>query len=297
MNTVHIREEVKAMLKAGVITEQFAKVLLTEAPIFLHDGGHPLTEDEEEWCRQNICGEETILPVKLPYQTFILRVENKAQAEKEGVPEGVIGMTFYVTGVPFTTKWGRNADSQETCRLFVVRHGKMQNSATGKLRNTYASLRYNGRVKKGVMVSLWVEGKPFDLQEESLAKGFQNIVSDCILRFCFDVMNPVNTVLRVSERKPGKTVGWHFAREHFLVLPRKQAQACQKGKRGPTDKEIERAAHYRRAHMRRLMSEMFTHKRGQSVFVRQAWIGPEEWEGLDDKVYKVVTMPKQEALL
>ena len=73
--------------------------------------------------------------------------------------------------------------------------------------------------------------------------------------------------------------------------PKHQAMQVRDVRRPITDHDIKRAAHWRRAHFRRLHSERFTHKRGQLVPVSEAWVGPEEWIGLDGKIYKVFPQP------
>lgn len=48
-----------------------------------------------------------------------------------------------------------------------------------------------------------------------------------------------------------------------------------------------RRPHRRRAHVRRLMSERFTHKHGQTTIVRSCWIGPHE-RVVGNRIYKVI---------
>jgi hypothetical protein len=109
-----------------------------------------------------------------------------------------------------------------------------------------------------------------------------------MLRVVFDIMNPANIVLRVEPKSEGRSVEWVKSRTHYCILNKAHALRCSMGKRGPSDLEIERSAHWRRAHMRRLMSDKFTHKKGQLVFIKQSWVGPEEWEGSDRKIYRVI---------
>ena len=67
-------------------------------------------------------------------------------------------------------------------------------------------------------------------------------------------------------------------------------EKLRESKGSVTNEELIRAAHWRRAHLRRLSSGRFVNKRGLLVPVKKAWVGPEEWEGHDGKIYTVVGM-------
>lgn len=106
--------------------------------------------------------------------------------------------------------------------------------------------------------------------------------------FLFTLQSSAFTTLKVEPpEKQGKTVHWRLARTHYCILKHEDAQASQKRLTGPTEHEINRAAHWRRAHLRRLMSDKFTHKKGTIIQIKHAWVGPSEWVGLDKKIYKV----------
>jgi len=105
--------------------------------------------------------------------------------------------------------------------------------------------------------------------------------------FMLDVMTSKNIVLKVTPDAKGRSVEWVKSREHYLVIGRKQAATLRERKSGPTDHELKRAAHWRIAHFRRLMSDKFKHKQGMLVPVKEAWVGPDEWIGSDGKTYKV----------
>ena len=125
----------------------------------------------------------------------------------------------------------------------------------------------------------------FNIPDRKQTRCFYSI----IFRFCFDVMSNTNAVIRVSPKpSPGKSIEWQLARTHYCLLTKQQAMHVRDVRRPITDHDIKRAAHWRRAHFRRLHSERFTHKRGQFVPVAEAWVGPEEWIGLDGKIYKVL---------
>jgi len=109
-----------------------------------------------------------------------------------------------------------------------------------------------------------------------------------MLLLCFELASHRSTVVRVHPNKPGKSVEWTMSRTHYLVLHRSVAKSMSKHRQGMSDRDIERAAHWRRAHFRRLMSDKFKQKKGAIIPVKQAWVGPTEWIGLDKKVYKVI---------
>lgn len=102
---------------------------------------------------------------------------------------------------------------------------------------------------------------------------------------------PGSVVLRIRpQHKPGKTEEWVKAREHIVIVPKRTATQLQTQKSGITRHQESRAAHWRRAHLRRLQSPMFTHLRGRFVPVRSAWVGPVEWTGSDKKLYRVLAV-------
>lgn len=113
--------------------------------------------------------------------------------------------------------------------------------------------------------------------------------------FLFEIMLPGNTVLRIepAQGSTPRSAEWRLARTHYVIVNRKQAEQCREKRTVPTARQIVLAAHWRRAHFRLLRSEKFTHKRGQLIPVSQAWVGPEEWTGLDGKIYKVLNLNAQ----
>lgn len=109
--------------------------------------------------------------------------------------------------------------------------------------------------------------------------------------FLFDIYGAGKTVIKVSPKPDAtKSVQWRLAREHYVVLHRKQVEKLRESKGHITDEDLIRSAHWRRAHLRRLSSHKFINKRGLLVPVKRAWVGPEEWEGKDGKIYTVVGM-------
>ena len=117
---------------------------------------------------------------------------------------------------------------------------------------------------------------------------FINSPMEWLAFFMLDVMTPKNIVLKVTPQAKGRSVEWIKAREHYLVIGRKLAVNLRERKSNPTDHELKRAAHWRIAHFRRLMSDKFKHKRGMLVPVKETWVGPDQWVGSDCKTYKVV---------
>lgn len=114
----------------------------------------------------------------------------------------------------------------------------------------------------------------------------------CALEYLLaSVCLPGATVLLARDHRPGKSVEWHKSREHYLILPQRAAARLAASKRGVTSNDLKRAAHWRRAHFRRLQNPRYIHKAGHVIPVRSAWVGPTEWTGSDRKVYRVVDLP------
>jgi hypothetical protein len=149
---------------------------------------------------------------------------------------------------------------------------------------------------------IWINGVRMDMAKNKLRAGsiemmanpeeLSNLASspmNWLAFFLFDVMSNSSVVVRVRPNVEGKSVQWHQAREHLLVMHHAKAQKLQQKQVGPSDKDLVRGAHWRRKHLRRLSSDKFVHKKGLLVPVKRAWVGPEEWKGNDNKIYKVVT--------
>jgi hypothetical protein len=138
----------------------------------------------------------------------------------------------------------------------------------------------------------WVDKAEINASHKSNPEGMKEVFLDPardLQSFLFDIEYPGNVVLGVGPAaKPGKSVEWRQARTHYCILRRGDARACRREATGPSEEQTARAAHWRKAHFRRLRSEVFTQKRGQLVAVRHAWVGPKEWEGKDGKVYRVM---------
>ena len=170
---------------------------------------------------------------------------------------------------------------------------------------TFRSLQHMSRADKKIKFFCTINGKPLDAETMKAGRiqvvdgkdGINAFASSAIRWLSFfllDVMSPNNVMVKVEPENVAKTrsVEWCLARTHYLIIPRNHAVSCRERLGGPTDDEIVMAAHWRRAHLRRLMSEKFIHKRGQLVPVKSAWVGPTEWTGLDGKVYKIVEPPQ-----
>lgn len=285
MNPIRSREQLKELQKCGIIRESHYKAFL-ESPVFIYKRTAALTDQEVEWCNQNICAPdaEAKVPTKLPFEfcTIITNVRYES-----GKPD--LAAVLRATSKPheFVVKTARGMQGFQS-KLALHLSLKIDGF------DCVMTSRYTGKVKGGVVVNIFKNGKacdpPANAESNAAYADSVSIPREILMKFCFDVFNPNSVVVRVEPPKNGVTrsVEWTLAHTHYLILNRKQAVACRDEKRGPSDGEIERAAHWRRAHLRRLSSEKFTHKKGMLVFVKQAWVGPDEWIGLDDKTYKVI---------
>lgn len=273
------------MQYAGIISEKQWQTV-DAAPVFQCGKLHYLDDKEMEFAKQEILDENSKSFKKTPFPLFsvLMKPEDIEMEDvsvivfvgrfKERLLENDAGKDTEIVG-NFTMKLIFSARIDKTDITFDIRY----KSNTGP--------------KNGIAITPFRDWKayvPVDMSEskrETMAEIAAN-TRGAILRLIFDTLNPANAVIRVEPSQTGKSIHWRRARTHYCIINKSQAQKCQLGKRGPTDHELIRAAHWRRAHMRRLMSDRFKHKQGQLVFVRQSWVGPEEWIGTDKKIYKVI---------
>lgn len=274
MNIVRIREKAKEMHRTDNFIDAELLHLLLHAPLFVYpDRKEPLNPQEVAWFQENIGGGENHqIPVKLPFDAFIL-------ATKIGGQSG----TIYVVKKNKTYK---TTDGLREVMLNIIgcfNEGRDEAWWRGG---------YTGTLKNGMICELFLNGKSKEIKTDkglAAAKHNMNLIGQTVQQFAFDVMSSFSTVLKCSPKPTqGKSVEWHLSRTHYCIVARKQAEEFRASKRGPSNGEIIRAAGWRRAHFRTLSSLRFTHKRGMQVPVRQAWVGPSEWEGLDGKIYKVM---------
>ncbi len=284
MNPVRIRDLTKELhRKVGIFSDKAMQNFL-DAPLFIYPDMAKLNDDEVEWIKEHVCegeGYEANIPTRLPYKAFTIHCP---QAAKPPKGDGAEACTLWIFGHPHTCSF---KGVEKRCILHITGHFDMDGHECVFL------AWFTGNIKDGVLIQSFVDGKVESPDGKGqkrlenaieLAHGMRNVLA----RFCFAVHSPTSAVLRVSPDSGGRTVHWVKAREHYLVLEQHQAAEMRKQARGPSDEEIERAAHWRRGHLRRLTSEKFTRKKGQFVFVRQAWVGPDEWRGSDQKTYKVM---------
>ena len=273
MNIVHVRDTMKLLHKEGRIDSLRLHALL-HAPVFVYDlaatdDAFRLNEEQYQWGEENLIGKDGRL--RLPYPAFTLFAHSGADC-----------LHFFVFGPEYPSTIGPGKKGRTF--LYLVRYEK-NTLARG---STCATAGFSGETDGA---SFWVNGEPIPTPSEEEVENQTRCCYSIIFRFCFDVMSNTNAVIRVSPKpSPGKSIEWQLARTHYCLLTKKQAMHVRDVRRPITDRDIQRAAHWRRAHFRRLTSERFTHKRGQLVPVAEAWVGPEEWIGLDGKIYKVINL-------
>lgn len=267
MNQTRQDERLKWLHKKGALESSHLFAALN-APVFEWNPGpdpRKLTDEEFEFVKQNIETSNTNIPTVSPFPCF--RISRK----------DCFDQWFHY---PAERKWMLIRCAYETKdtgpeQIFVNIY-----SMDAGHRCEYRSWHKETEITS----KLTVNGKIRPEVREAML-----LCVNTLSYFLFELMLPGNAVLKV-EPKPekNKVSSWHLARTHYLIITRKQAKECQQHRRHPTDHEIVLAAHYRRAHFRKLMSEKFTYQRGKLIPVRQAWVGPKEWEGLDGKIYKLI---------
>jgi len=274
MNLIRQREDLKLGLKYNLLTKWQLEQALN-CPVFLVQcAPRTMTDQEYEFLKQELMGGledgDAYFPKHPPYSIFRISYTNVKVYEQ-----------WFIDG--------------DNALCFRCDYGF---SMAGK---TIHSLHHH--TKKSKKVHFWaaLEGVPVDasgnvwsvgnmkveLSQETISE-FINSPLHWLAFFMLDVMTPKNIVLKVTPQAKGRSVEWIKAREHYLVIGRKLAVNLRERKSNPTDHELKRAAHWRIAHFRRLMSDKFKHKRGMLVPVKETWVGPDQWVGSDCKTYKVV---------
>lgn len=274
MNLMNQRLDLQNLYEYGVITATMLKSSL-RGPVFVCSNKHaPLSNEEKEWVAKHVMhdGESSkgCFPRVVPFDVF---------------------RTYYPSDKSYAQWWFNMEDGHA---IGVLYGGDQRIPEEKKIKNVHFKWGIN-RNSPEVRTNIWFEYKPASYQKEMLpsTQGVFNATMRDLVVFLFDIMSNVSTVIKVTDNQPGRSVQWRLNREHYLVLNHHQAQTMQKNRRGVTDKDIVRGAHWRRAHLRRLNSDKFKNKKGLLVPVRKAWVGPIEWKGHDGKIYKVSELNKR----
>lgn len=276
MNLIRQRDDLKEANQAGAISKAQLELALAAPVFFWHHGNISLTNDEEQWLYDNVMepfGIDSYFPRITPFPEFRLNYSDVPVYEQ-----------IFVSDQKFLCFRSEDRYSHPDIKLWTVHFTergwdkyRMWIYANGKKLDM--DTRRAGRIEL-----------KSDMSEiENLGSAPMNNLAF----FLFDLMAGVSTVVKVTSDQPGRSVEWHKAREHYLMINRAGAQTMRETKRDPTMESILRSAHWRRAHLRRLMSDKWTHKKGLLVPVRKAWVGPDEWTGTDGKIYKVQNIVPQ----
>ena len=142
-----------------------------------------------------------------------------------------------------------------------------------------------------------------DKSMQALFNNDAHLFGAFVIHFAYELAYPSNYVVEVSPDKPGKSVEWTKARSHLILLPAKAVQESQENgglTRQQTGDIIQRCAHERRGHIRRLKAERYSkddlgfkidkNPLGwyKTVWIKDAWVGPEEWKSKDSQtVYRM----------
>jgi hypothetical protein len=267
MNLVNQREKLKEIHKAGLLHTSFLHEALN-APVFVWSIGDrtKFTEQEKSFVNEFIATGDSLVPNISPYNCFRISME--------------VGFI----------QWFFSPDKDKWFMLGVDYRNSVGSNPELWTMNIYPSMagaQCEYRVfADGRCVSEKLNG-PDGKVRPDVSKMMHSYVSWLCLFLC-DLDMPGNVVLKVSPPSQGKTVEWRLAREHYLIINKKQASLCRDRKSGPSNSQIIRSAHARIAHFRVLKSPVFKHKHGQKIRVKEAWVGPDEWIGLDKKIYKVM---------
>jgi len=279
MNATRDTENLKLCLRSKAIDMRLFN-LAEGAPVFEFNSWTRITKDELNWLCQNNVVERTaqsLIPQWSPFPVFRLYGTGGWIQCWHDKKEGTWHIIRWLDWIAIIK------EHKLTPSYSVDGICYMQLSC-------FPNYRWNGNAHIYATggIAAYTSGSTPDAVKPLADETWQTIVA-----FCCHTALPHTTVVQVRPKGgEHKSVKWHKARTHYLLLTHMQAQHLQKTRRPATQQDIERAAHWRRAHFRRLNSPRFTYRRGAVVPVQRAWVGPKEWEGTDAKIYKVWEVEK-----
>lgn len=268
MNLLRQREKLKELHREGILETDHLHSALN-CPVFVWSPEHrrDLTQSESDYINQKICGSNTHVPTRAPFQSF--RIAMKRCFDQwffyENEMRWIVLRVAYSDPKTGPEQWYMNiygCNAGDRCEYQVWRDGKC--------------------------VTEWIMN-PDNTPKEAAVEIMRSIPRT-LAYFIFDSTHPKSVVIKQSPECKGKSIEWRIAREHYLILDRNAARACRDSKSSPNDSQITRGAHWRIAHPRVLRSPKFKHKQGQEIWIKHCWVGPDEWQGLDGKTYKVISL-------
>jgi hypothetical protein len=277
MNRTHENDLLKEMASPdihvdnwGLSVQQLEQCL--NAPVFLFDDFSP-TKDDEEYYKSIGLFSSTGVPTSGPFPNWRISMDDGfVQLVRQTKPNPA----WVLIGI-----W--KIDERLTARVFALVANDSFINGVGAISVKGSSVTH--RWKRFSFAETYSDNLESSQQKAILTRWY------IFANFIAAINVPNTAIVRVSPTPdPNKHIKWHLARTHYVLLNRKQAQLCQSQNRGPAKTELLRAAHWRGAHFRRLSSGKFKTKRGLLIPVKHAWVGPKEWTGRDDKIYRVVEM-------
>jgi hypothetical protein len=144
--------------------------------------------------------------------------------------------------------------------------------------------------------SFWADGAWVHLFP-ALTAALEQFVSGALgslATFLFDASLPSAHIAEVRPNKPSKSVEWTRARTHYTLImhghPANKKDVAE-GARVAVDRdeELKRMAHDRRGHWRTYRHERYRFARHTTRWIKQAWVGPKEWQDAGGRqIYKIL---------
>jgi hypothetical protein len=150
----------------------------------------------------------------------------------------------------------------------------------------------------GRCLSSWNDETPPDREDYETKRAATSHFAAWGMARIEEANSPANWVVRVTDeharvvKRGGKTT--REKRTRLLVIPDRDLDRVLRIPNEGGD-HIEKAPHRRRAHPRRLTSPRFRLKRGQTVHVKESWIGPKEASYGGERYQVLTSLPSSGA--
>ncbi|EQA64296.1 hypothetical protein [Leptospira alexanderi] len=113
-----------------------------------------------------------------------------------------------------------------------------------------------------------------------------------ILYFIEYLNSPKNYIVQKYNSKIlNKSSEYILSKSHFLIIDKHSLKKSRDGKLFEINRNHRSgylSSHFRRGYLRTYKHERFTKMKGELGFVKATWIGPKEWTGKDNKIYKII---------
>jgi hypothetical protein len=127
---------------------------------------------------------------------------------------------------------------------------------------------------------------------ENLSNWYSFYTSAYLFYFLEYLNIPSNNVIqRFPSKIINKSAIYINAKSHYLIVNKNISRSLKANNNLIIDGKIHKkylSSHLRRGYLRMYKHDRFKNMQGKKTWIDSTWVGPREWVGTDNKIYKVI---------